>query len=36
MWVVWVREVDAPPGVDPIEWVLYTSLAVESFRKVRW
>ena len=31
MWVVWVREVDAPPGVDPIEWVLYTSLAVESF-----
>jgi hypothetical protein len=23
--------VDAPPGVDPIEWVLYTSLPVESF-----
>jgi Transposase DNA-binding/Transposase Tn5 dimerisation domain len=31
MGVVWVREVDAPPGVDPIEWVLYTSLPVESF-----
>ena len=29
MRVVWVREVDAPDGVDPIEWVLYTSLAVE-------
>ena len=31
MWVVWVREVDAPPGVDPIEWMLYTSLPVECF-----
>jgi Transposase DNA-binding/Transposase Tn5 dimerisation domain len=30
MWVVWVREVDAPQGVDPIEWVLYTSLPVEG------
>ena len=30
MYVVWVREVDAPDGVDPIEWVLYTSLRVES------
>jgi len=29
--VVWVREVDAPPGVTPIEWVLYTSLPVETF-----
>jgi Transposase DNA-binding/Transposase DDE domain len=31
MCVVWVREVDAPDGVTPIEWVLYTSLPVESF-----
>ncbi len=31
MWVVWVREIDPPKGVDPIEWVLYTSLPVESF-----
>ncbi len=31
MWVVWVREVDAPAGVTPIEWVLYTSLPVKSF-----
>ena len=30
MWVVWVREVDAPEGVDPIEWVLYTSLPVAN------
>jgi len=30
MWVVWVREVDAPEGVKAIEWVLYTSLPVES------
>jgi hypothetical protein len=31
MWVVWVRELDPPDGVEPIEWVLYTSLPVESF-----
>ncbi len=31
MSVVWVREVDAPAGVKPIEWVLYTSLRVETF-----
>jgi hypothetical protein len=29
--VVWVREVDAPRGVKPIEWVLYTSLPVTTF-----
>jgi hypothetical protein len=31
MWVVEVREVDAPPGVKPIAWVLYTSLPVTTF-----
>lgn len=31
MWVVWVREVAAPQGVKPIEWVLYTSLPVKTF-----
>ena len=31
MQVVWVRHVDAPAGVEPIEWVLYTSLPVEDF-----
>jgi hypothetical protein len=31
MYVVRVREVDAPKGVTPIEWVLYTSLPVTTF-----
>ena len=31
MWVVHAAEVDAPKGVEPIEWVLLTSLPVESF-----
>lgn len=31
MWVVQVREVDVPKGVEPISWVLYTSLPVVSF-----
>ena len=31
MWVVWVREVNPPAGVQPIEWVLYTSLPVKTF-----
>ena len=31
MWVVWVREIDAPAGVEPIEWVLYTSLPTHTF-----
>ena len=31
MWVVHVLEVDAPQGVEPIEWILLTSLSVESF-----
>jgi hypothetical protein len=28
--VVWVREVDAPAGVEPLEWVLYTFEPLES------
>jgi hypothetical protein len=31
MHVVAVREVDAPAGVEPIEWTLLTSLVVEDF-----
>jgi hypothetical protein len=31
MWVVYAVEVDAPKGVEPIEWILLTSLPVESF-----
>jgi hypothetical protein len=29
--VVWVREVNPPKNASPIEWVLYTSLSVETF-----
>jgi hypothetical protein len=29
-WVVQVREVGAPKGVEPLHWVLFTSLEVES------
>lgn len=32
MWVVEVREVSPPPGVEPLRWVLLTSHAVESFQ----
>jgi hypothetical protein len=31
MWVVHAVEVGAPKGVEPIEWILLTSLPVESF-----
>jgi hypothetical protein len=30
MWVVYVREVEPPQGVDPIDWVLETSLPVRN------
>ncbi len=33
MWLVLVAEVDGPKGVKPIDWVLYTSLPVESFEQ---
>lgn len=33
MWLVVVAEVDGPKGVKPIDWVLYTSLPVESFEQ---
>ena len=29
--VIWVREVNAPDGVQALEWVLFTSLPVETF-----
>lgn len=31
MWVVEVREVKPPAGVEPLRWALFTSHAVESF-----
>jgi hypothetical protein len=29
--IIWLREVDTPRGVTPIEWILYSSLPVTSF-----
>jgi hypothetical protein len=31
MWVVHAKEVDPPKGAEPVEWILLTSLPVESF-----
>jgi hypothetical protein len=31
MWVVEVRETSPPPGVEPLDWVLFTSHEVKSF-----
>jgi hypothetical protein len=31
MWVVHVQEEDAPRGVEPLQWILYSSLPVETF-----
>lgn len=40
LWAVRVWEIDAPVGVEPLEWILLTSLAVESqeqaWQKVDW
>jgi hypothetical protein len=45
VWVVQVREVDPPAGVEPLEWILLTNVAVESLAdacervdwyKMRW
>lgn len=35
MGVVWVREVQAPKGVSPLEWVLYHSWPIERFDEAR-
>jgi hypothetical protein len=31
VWAVWAREAGAPPGVEPVEWMLLTTLRVETF-----
>ena len=37
---VWARESDAPAGIEPVEWMLLTTLAVETFEqaceKLEW
>lgn len=34
-WVVHVREIDPPPGVEPLEWVLLTNVPADSFAQAR-
>jgi hypothetical protein len=40
LWAVWAKEVDAPAGVEPVEWMLLSSLPVENFeeacQKIDW
>jgi len=39
-WAVLAREVDAPEGVEPLEWLLLTTMEINSFEsateKLRW
>jgi hypothetical protein len=30
-WVVYLREIDPPPGAEPLEWILLTNVPVENF-----
>jgi Transposase DNA-binding/Transposase DDE domain len=32
--VIWVREVNPPAGEEPVEWVLYTSLPIDTWEDV--
>lgn len=40
LWAVLAREINAPAGIEPVEWMLLSTLAVESFEsaleKLRW
>jgi hypothetical protein len=40
MWAIWVRETNAPEGVEPIEWMLLTDLPItqaqDAWEKVQW
>lgn len=40
VWAVQVREAKAPPGADPLDWTLFTTLPVDTFdqalEKVGW
>jgi hypothetical protein len=40
LWAVWARETSAPAGVEPVEWMLLTTLSVESLEaaceKLSW
>lgn len=34
LWVIHVREIDAPAGVEPLEWILLSNLPAASFPQV--
>ena len=40
LWAIWVCEINAPAGVQPIEWMLLSDLpinnATQAWEKVRW
>jgi hypothetical protein len=40
LWAVYVTEREAPPGIEPIEWMLWTTVAVsnaeQAWEKVEW
>jgi len=40
LWAVWAREPDPPPGMEPVEWMLLTTVPVENFEqaceKLQW
>lgn len=39
-WAVWAREIEAPEGIEPLEWMLLTTCAVNRFEqaieKIAW
>jgi Domain of unknown function (DUF4338)/Transposase DNA-binding/Transposase Tn5 dimerisation domain len=40
VWAVWAREMEAPAGIEALEWMLLTTCAIESFEqaieKIAW
>jgi hypothetical protein len=33
LWAIWAREANPPQGIEPVEWMLLTSLPVENFEQ---
>ena len=33
LWAVWAREAEPPQGIEPVEWMLLSSLPVENFEQ---
>lgn len=40
LWAVWTNEIDAPQGIDPLQWMLLTTVATSSLEqaleRVQW